>query len=123
MQTVVGVRFKQAGKIYYFGTGSLALAAQDEVIVETSRGVEFGRVVLGPREVEDTEVVLPLKTVQRKATDEDRERVAKNREQEKEAFRIGEEKIAARQLPMKLVGVEYTFDINKIIFYALQMLL
>ena len=117
MQTIVGIRFKKAGKIYYFGTGSLALAAQDEVIVETARGVEFGRVVLGPREVEDAEVVLPLKTVQRKATDEDRERVAKNREQEKEAFRIGEEKIAARQLPMKLVGVEYTFDINKIIFY------
>ena len=117
MQTVVGVRFKQAGKIYYFGAEEFSLATGDEVVVETSRGVEFGRVVLGPRQVEDSAVVLPLKAVQRKATEEDRARVEQNRAQEKEAFRIGEEKIAARGLPMKLVGVEYTFDINKIIFY------
>lgn len=117
MQTVVGVRFKKAGKIYYFGIGQLELAAGDDVIVETARGVEFGHIVLGPRQVEDEAVVLPLKAVQRRATDEDRAQAAKNREQEKEAFRIGEEKIAARGLPMKLVGVEYTFDINKIIFY------
>ena len=117
MQTVVGVRFKQAGKIYYFGAGEFSLATGDEVVVETSRGVEFGRVVLGPRQVEDSAVVLPLKAVQRKATEEDRVRVEQNRTQEKEAFRIGEEKIAARGLPMKLVGVEYTFDVSKIIFY------
>ncbi|MGP1366862.1 MAG: PSP1 domain-containing protein [Schwartzia sp. (in: firmicutes)] len=117
MQTVVGVRFKQAGKIYYFGVGEVSLEAGDEVVVETARGVEFGRVVTGPRDVEDTAVVLPLKAVQRKATEEDRARVASNQAQEKEAFRIGEEKIAARALPMKLVGVEYTFDVNKIIFY------
>lgn len=117
MQQVVGVRFKQAGKIYYFGVGEIALATGDDVVVETTRGVEYGRVVLGPREVEDTAVVLPLKAVQRKATEEDRARVEQNWAQEKEAFRICEEKIAARALPMKLVGVEYTFDVNKIIFY------
>ncbi len=117
MQTVVGVRFKQAGKIYYFGIGPLEITTGDDVIVETSRGVEFGHVVLGPRQVPDEEVTLPLKAVQRKATAEDQERVKKNREQEKEAFAICVEKIAARGLPMKLVGVEYTFDINKIVFY------
>ena len=111
------MRFKQAGKIYYFGTGEFSIATGDEVVVETARGVEFGRVVLGPRQVEDSAVVLPLKTVQRKATEEDHARVERNRAQEKEAFLIGEEKIAARGLPMKLVGVEYTFDVNKIIFY------
>ena len=117
MVKVVGVRFRNAGKIYYFGIGPLEIAKGDDVIVETARGVEFGHVVLGPRQVEDSEVTLPLKAVQRKATDEDRERVRTNREQEKEAFRICEEKILARELPMKLVDVEYTFDINKIVFY------
>ena len=117
MQTVVGVRFKQAGKIYYFGTGSLALAAQDEVIVETARGVEFGRVVLGPREVEDTEVVLPLKTVQRKATEQDLRKVEENHHKEKDAFKVCEKKIKLHGLPMKLVDVECTFDLNKIVFY------
>ncbi len=117
MQTVVGVRFKQAGKIYYFGIGPLEIAAGDDVIVETTRGVEFGHVVLGPRQVEDEDITLPLKAVQRKATAEDLEQVKKNHEQEKEAFAICVEKIAARGLPMKLVGVEYTFDINKIVFY------
>ncbi len=117
MQTVIGVRFKQAGKIYYFGVGSMEIAQGDDVIVETSRGMEFGHVALGPREVEDSEVTLPLKAVERKATDEDRARVADNRAKEKEAFRICEEKIAARELEMKLVSVEYTFDVSKIIFY------
>ena len=117
MQTVIGVRFKQAGKIYYFGVGSMEITQGDDVIVETSRGMEFGHVALGPREVEDSEVTLPLKAVERKATDEDRARVADNRAKEKEAFRICEEKIAARELEMKLVSVEYTFDVSKIIFY------
>ena len=117
MQTVIGVRFKQAGKIYYFGAGQMEIAQGDDVIVETARGTEFGHVALGPREVEDAEVTLPLKAVERVATDEDRARVADNRAKEKEAFRICEEKIAARELPMKLVGVEYTFDVSKIIFY------
>ena len=117
MQTVIGVRFKQAGKIYYFGTGPMEIAQGDDVIVETSRGTEFGHVALGPREVEDAEVTLPLKAVERKATDEDRARVAENRIKEKEAFRVCEEKIASRELPMKLVNVEYTFDVSKIVFY------
>ena len=117
MQTVIGVRFKQAGKIYYFGTGPMEIAQGDDVIVETARGIEFGHVAIGPREVEDAEVTLPLKAVERKATDEDRARVAENRVKEKEAFRVCEEKIAARELPMKLVNVEYTFDVSKIVFY------
>ncbi|MBQ4422455.1 MAG: stage 0 sporulation family protein, partial [Schwartzia sp.] len=117
MQTVIGVRFKQAGKIYYFGAGTMQIAQGDDVIVETSRGMEFGHVALGPREVEDSEVTLPLKAVERVATDEDRAQVAENRAREKEAFRICEEKIAARELEMKLVSVEYTFDVSKIIFY------
>lgn len=117
MQKVVGVRFKKAGKIYYFSPGKLEFAQDDEVIVETARGVEFGVAVIGPREVEDSSVVLPLKIVQRKATKADRVKVKENRGKEKEAFRICEKKIAAHQLPMKLVEVEYTFDVNKIIFY------
>ena len=117
MQTVIGVRFKQAGKIYYFGAGAMEIAKGDDVIVETARGTEFGHVALGPREVPDEEVTLPLKAIERKATDEDRARVAENREREKDAFRICEEKIAARALDMKLVSVEYTFDVSKIIFY------
>ena len=117
MQNVVGVRFKQAGKIYYFSPGSLKLAQDDDVIVETSRGVEYGLIVIGPRDVEDSAVVLPLKTVQRKATKADRDKVVENERKEKDAFRICEKKIAAHKLPMKLVEVEYTFDVNKIIFY------
>ena len=117
MQIVVGVRFKEAGKIYYFSPGKLELAQDDEVIVETARGVEFGVAVIGPREVEDSSVVLPLKVVQRKATKADRAKEKDNQSKEKEAFRICEKKIAAHQLPMKLVEVEYTFDVNKIIFY------
>ena len=117
MQNVVGVRFKQAGKIYYFSPGSLKLAQDDDVIVETSRGVEYGLIVIGPRDVEDSAVVLPLKTVQRKATKADRAKVVENERKEKDAFRICEKKIAAHKLPMKLVEVEYTFDVNKIIFY------
>ncbi len=117
MQNVVGVRFKQAGKIYYFSPGSLKLAQDDDVIVETSRGVEYGLVVIAPRDVEDSAVVLPLKAVQRKATKADRAKVAENERKETEAFKICEKKIAAHKLPMKLVEVEYTFDVNKIIFY------
>ena len=117
MQIVVGVRFKEAGKIYYFSPGKLNIEKDDDVIVETARGVEYGIAVIGPREVEDSAVVLPLKTVQRKAAEADRAKVAENKEKEKEAFRICEKKIAAHELPMKLVEVEYTFDVNKIIFY------
>ena len=117
MQTVVGVRFKKACKIYYFGLGGLELAHGDGVVVKTARGVEFGTVVIGPRDVPDSEVVQPLKDVQRKATQEDIDKLAENSEKEKEAYAICEEKIRLRELPMKLISVEYTLDVNKIIFY------
>ena len=117
MQTVVGVRFKRAGKIYYFSPGKLDIKLNDNVIVETARGIEFGTAVIGPREVPDSDVVLPLKEVQRIATDADRAKVEDNLRRRDEAFSICEEKIAAHGLPMKLVDVEYTFDVNKIIFY------
>lgn len=117
MQTVVGVRFKKACKIYYFGLGGLELAQGDGVVVKTARGVEFGTVVIGPRDVPDSEVVQPLKDVQRKATQEDIDKLAENSEKEKEAYIICEEKIRLRELPMKLISVEYTLDVNKIIFY------
>lgn len=114
---VVGVRFKKAGKIYYFDPNDLPLAVGDGVIVETSRGVEYGTVVTGPREVPEEEVVGSLKKVLRKAEAEDLEQLMANREKEKKAFDICLEKIAAHGLPMKLVDVEQTFDGNKIIFY------
>lgn len=117
MQRVVGVRFKKAGKIYYFSPGQLKLQAGDHAIVETARGVEYGDVVIGPRDVADEEIVAPLKTVIRRATAQDEEKVRENRVREKEAFDICEQKIQAHGLPMNLVDVEYTFDVNKIIFY------
>lgn len=117
MQTVVGVRFKKAGKIYYFDPGKHSIAENDDVIVETARGVEYGQVVIGPREVEEGSIVMPLKTVQRKATPADAAKVKENRSKERESFEICEKKIAAHGLPMKLIDVEYTFDVNKIIFY------
>ncbi|HHV56437.1 MAG TPA: stage 0 sporulation family protein [Firmicutes bacterium] len=117
MQRVVGVRFKKAGKIYYFDPGELELPQGSHVIVETARGVEFGEVVMAPREVPDEDVVAPLKQVMRAATPEDRQQVKENKAREKEAFKICQAKIAAHGLPMKLVDVEYTFDRSKIIFY------
>ena len=88
MTKVIGVRFRTAGKIYYFAPGKLEIRQGDNVIVETARGVEFGRVVCGPREVKDEEVVQPLKSVIRMANDQDRKTVEKNRQKEKEAFKI-----------------------------------
>ena len=117
MQTIVGVRFKRAGKIYYFSPGELELKTNDDVIVETARGIEYGTAVIGPREVPDSDVVLPLKEVLRKATEADKNKVIDNAHKEREAFAICEEKIKAHGLPMKLVQVEYPFDVNKIIFY------
>ncbi|MGI1657556.1 MAG: PSP1 domain-containing protein [Desulfitobacterium sp.] len=116
MVEVVGVRFKRAGKIYFFSTGDLALSANDKVIVETARGVEYGECVMAPRQVSEEEVVMPLKPVIRKATPEDELIVEANSNKEKEAFEVCLKKITEHQLPMKLVDVEYTFDGNKIIF-------
>ncbi len=117
MVKVVGVKFKELGKAYYFAPGELELKLGDEVIVETSRGLEYGTVSITVREVEESEIVSPLKEVVRVATNSDKEQVKKNKKKEKEAFSICEEKIAAHKLDMKLVDVEYTFDANKILFY------
>lgn len=117
MTNVVGVRFRNAGKIYFFAPGDLEIEVGDHVIVETARGVEYGNVVLSPRDVEDDKVIQPLKTVIRIATPEDDVVEAKNREKEKEAFKICLEKIAKHKLEMKLIGTEYTFDNNKVLFY------
>lgn len=117
MTNVVGVRFRNAGKIYFFAPGDLEIEVGDHVIVETARGVEYGNVVLSPRDVEDDKVIQPLKTVIRVATPEDDAIEAKNREKEKEAFKICLEKIAKHKLEMKLIGTEYTFDNNKVLFY------
>ncbi len=114
---VVGVRFKKAGKVYYFDPAACELLPGDEVIVETVRGLEFGQVVVGPIEVVDENVVTPLKKVIRKATEEDRRHLQSVRGKEKHAFVIGEQKIAAHGLPMKLIEVEKTFDESKLIFY------
>lgn len=116
MVEVVGVRFKRAGKIYYFSSGDLELKIEDKVIVETARGVEFGDLVIAPRNIPEDSVVAPLKPVIRKATPDDERIVEENKVKEKEAFQICLKKIEEHQLPMKLVDVEYTFDCNKIIF-------
>lgn len=117
MQTVVGVSFKKAGKIYYFDPSEIELRSEDKVIVETSRGIELGEVVINPKEVEEDQIVQPLKKVIRKATPKDLEQLEINIQKEKEAYTICLEKIGNHGLPMKLVDVEYTFDNNKIIFY------
>lgn len=117
MYDVVGVRFKKAGKIYYFDPGDLLIQKDDFVIVETIRGVEYGKVVIGPKKVEEDDVVLPLKKVLRIADQKDRMIVEENKESAKEAYEICSEKVLTHQLDMKLVDVEYTFDRNKVIFY------
>ena len=117
MIKVIGVRFRTAGKIYFFSPGGLELKAGDKVIVETARGVEFGSVVTGIKEVPDDQISQPLKPVIRIATQDDVRREAKNREKEKEAFKICQEKIRKHRLEMKLIDAEYTFDNNKVLFY------
>ena len=116
METVVGIRFKQAGKIYYFSPGNLELALHDHVIVETARGMEYGTVVIAPREICEKKVVKPLKEVIRKATEADEKTNEENKIKEKKAFQICLEKIRDNNLEMKLIDVEYTFDGGKIIF-------
>lgn len=117
MQLVVGVRFKKAGKIYYFGPNGIDLTEEDHVIVETARGVEYGDVVIPPKMVPDEDIVPPLKCVIRKADAEDDQRVIDNKAKEQEAFSVCEQKILAHNLPMKLIDVELTFDNSKLIFY------
>ena len=117
MVKVIGVRFRRTGKIYYFDPAGLNIEAGEHVIVETARGVEYGNVVLGVREVEDDKVVQPLKPVIRVATPEDDKVDADNRLKEKKAFEICLEKISKHGLDMKLIDTEYTFDNNKVLFY------
>ena len=117
MVKVIGVRFRQAGKVYYFDPLSFPIEAGQYVIVETARGIEYGKVVLGVREVEEEKVVQSLKPVLRIATEEDRQQAERNKRKEKEAFQICLEKIAKHKLEMKLIDAEYTFDNNKVLFY------
>ena len=117
MKTIVGVRFKAAGKVYYFDPDKYDFKNGDQCIVETSRGVECGDVVIGNREVEDYEVTAPLKKVIRPATAEDKQRVIENRQKEKKAYTVCRERIRRQNLEMTLVDVEYTFDRSKILFY------
>lgn len=117
MVNVVGVRFKSVGKIYYFDPENIEIKKGDSVIVETSRGVEFGSVVLANKEISEDEIVSPLKKVLRKATDDDIKIMLDNKEKEKQAFEKCVKKIEEHELAMKLVDVEYTFDHNKILFY------
>ena len=117
LYTVVGVRFKRAGKIYYFDPNGLDLHMEQEVIVETARGLEYGSVKIGPKAVDQEAITPPLKKVLRVATAKDREQYLENQEKEAKAFQICLEKIKQHGLEMKLIDVEYTFDRNKIIFY------
>ncbi len=117
MVQVIGVRFRNTGKIYYFDPLDFEVKEGEDVIVETARGPEFGTVAMEKKEVEEAEVVLPLKAVIRIATDEDRKRVEENIQKEKEAAGICVQKIAEHELDMHLVNVEYAFDSNKILFY------
>lgn len=117
MIKVIGVRFRNAGKIYYFDPAGMGIQTGDHVIVETARGIEYGYVVLGCREVDDNKVVQPLKQVIRMATEADEEIERNNKIKEKDAFRICLEKIKKHNLQMKLIDAEYTFDNNKVLFY------
>ncbi|TDF91613.1 PSP1 domain-containing protein [Paenibacillus piri] len=117
MYSVVGVRFKKAGKIYYFDPIDLPVDKESSVIVETARGIEYGKVVIGKRTVQESDVVLPLKKVIRIADQTDAQLVEDNKSAARNAFALCQDKIRDHQLKMKLVDVEYTFDRNKIIFY------
>lgn len=114
---VIGVRFRTAGKIYYFSPKEFSIKRGDHVIVETAQGIEFGTVVMPPRELEDAKAMPPLKPVLRLAAEKDIEQEATNRKKEKEAFQICLEKIKKHKLEMKLIDAEYTFDNNKVLFY------
>lgn len=117
MVKVIGIRFRTAGKIYYFDPKDIEVKRGDHVIVETARGIEYGTVVMPPSDLKDKEFNTPLKPVMRKATEEDTQKDKKNREKEREAFKICKEKIVKHGLEMKLIDAEYTFDNNKVLFY------
>ena len=117
MAEVVGIRFKEVGKVYYFDPDGMQFKKGDRAVVETARGVECGEIAMENREVDDSEIVKPLKRIVRPANENDLRVVRENREKEKKAFGICEEKIRAHNLEMKLVDVEYTFDGSKILFY------
>ncbi|MBS6519020.1 MAG: stage 0 sporulation family protein [Clostridium sp.] len=117
MINVIGVRFRPAGKVYFFDPAGMDINTGDHVIVETARGIEFGHVVLGSRAVDESKVIQPLKPVIRMATAADEETERRNKEKEKDAFGICLEKIKKHNLQMKLIDAEYTFDNNKVLFY------
>ena len=117
MEEVVGVRFKEVGKVYYFDPDGRKLKKGDKVIVETTRGIECGEIAMENKEVDDGQVVKPLKVIIREATEEDLAHVKENEKKEKEAFDICVKKVAAHNLEMKIIDVEYTFDGSKILFY------
>lgn len=117
MVMVIGVRFKKAGKIYYFSPDNLNIQKGNNVIVETARGIEFGKCVIKPKNIDESDIVPPLKNVLRIATEDDVKKYGENKRKEKDAFDICIEKIQQHNLKMKLIDVEYTFDNNKVIFY------
>ena len=117
MTTVVGVKFKEAGKLYYFSPGDNNVEVGDNVIVETARGLEFGKITLGRTEVKESELVAPLKSIIRKANEKDKKKHAENLAKKEEAMRLCQEKVDAHKLEMKLIDVEYTFDNSKVVFY------
>ena len=117
MAEVVGIRFKEVGKVYYFDPDGMQFKKGDRAVVETARGVECGEIAMENREVDDSEIVKPLKRIVRPANENDLRVVRENRAKEQKAFSICEEKIRAHNLDMKLVDVEYTFDGGKILFY------
>ena len=114
---VIGVRFKDVGKVYYFDPGEIEIKVADGVIVETVRGIEFGEVVLAPREMDEEKIVKPLKAILKKADEKDYAKLEANKKKEAEAFSVCAEKIEKHSMQMKLINVEFTFDANKIIFY------
>ena len=117
MTEIIGVRFKSAGKVYYFSPDGIKAETGDMVIVETARGVECGEVVMPNRQVEDDKITVPLKSIIRVATPQDMKIIEQNKAKEENAFKICQEKILAHKLDMKLVDVECTFDNNKLLFY------
>ena len=117
MPMVIGVRFKNAGKLYYFNPGSLWPTAGDSVIIETARGVEYAQCVMGVHEISEENISSPLKNVIRVASEEDAQKHRANLESEKNVHKVCQQKIAEHKLDMKLVKVEYTFDRNKLIAY------